>query len=142
MTSSTQDSLSVLASDLGEPGAHWLDQYEGLKGDATSLPWCEYLGDLWAGKTAEQMAEYDRLADQGAYDHLGLDEQPIGEKLFLGDAKRVEDVRLIEWLRVHGDALVAAARILRDLANRPVSQSEADSPWGGPTSGSRGAPQG
>lgn len=139
---STQDSLSVLASDPGEPGAHWLDQYEGLKGDATSLPWCEYLGDLWAGKTAEQMAEYDRLADQGVYDHLGLDEQPIGQKLFLGDAKRVGDVRLIEWLRVHGDELVAATRVLRDLANRPVSQSEAGGPWGGPTSGSRGAPQG
>lgn len=137
MTSSTHDSLTVLASDPGEPGAHWLDQYEGLKGDATSLPWCEYLGDLWAGKTAEQMAEYDRLAEQGAYNHLGLDEQPIGQKLFFGDAKRVGDVRLIAWLRVHADELVAAARIVRGLVDRPVSRSEAGSPWCGPTSGRR-----
>ncbi|WP_457181323.1 hypothetical protein [Mycobacteroides abscessus] len=119
-----------------------MDQYENLKADSTPLPWCEYLGDLWAGKTAVQMEEYDRLAGLGTYDQLGLDEQPIGEKLFLGDAKRVGDVRLIQWLRVHADELVAAARSLREIANLSVSQSRADGPWSGPTSGGKQAPLG
>lgn len=139
---STHDSAPGLASILGRPGAHWLDEYETLKADATPTPWCAFGGELRAGITAEQMSQYDVLAAQGAHVHLGADAVPAGEKLFLGDAKRASDARLIEWLRAHGDELVAAARVLRELVNRPVSHSAADSPCSGRTSGRGEQPPG